>query len=230
MAMRIAVMIPNRGQDRQRFLEHCKYLLRQQTIKPDQILWLDYVPESDEVDITQRYRRGYDRLRGYNFDVIFMWESDDWYSPTYIETMLREWESAGRPEIFGPRTTEYYNLKIFEHFTMHHESRTSAMNTLIRADLNFTWPPDNEPYLDAWLWEGAQPRLRGQLFTPSVPICLGIKHGDGMTGGNMHVDGLGHYHKHGQKDKDGSWLRSIVDLKSFEFYWNYFKKNSLKTA
>lgn len=199
-------------------------MLSQQTRQPDVVLYMDYTPESEDVDITQRYKRGYEALRNHGINCILFMEVDDWYAPTYIETMLAEWERAGRPEIFGPRTTEYYHVRLFEHFTMHHESRASAMNTLIKADLQFTWPPDNEPYLDAWLWEGAKPRLQGQLFTPSAPICLGIKHGDGMTGGNMHVDRLGHYQKHGQKDSDGAWLRSIVDPVSFDFYWNYFEK------
>lgn len=219
--MKLALLIPTRG-DRLRFLTHCRYLISQQTRQPDLIWFVDYPPESDQKDITQRYRRGYDELRNQGLDAILMWEDDDWYAPNYIETMLTEWENAGKPDLFGPRRTEYYHIRLFEHFTMHHEQRTSAMSTLIRPDLNFSFPPDNEPYFDSWLWERAQPRLKGAVFTPKTQICLGIKHGIGLTGGNMHIDRLAHYQKHGQKDPDKAWLRSVVDPVSFEFYSNYF--------
>lgn len=223
--MKTGIIIPDRG-DRPLFLEHCKYLLSKQTVQPDIIEWVTYPPESEAKDISQRYRRGYDLLRNKGLDAILFMESDDYYAPSYIETMLKAWESAGKPELFGLMWTEYYHIKHFEHFTMRHEQRSSAMSTLIKPDLFVNWPPDSEPYCDSWLWMGPEPRLKGQLFDPQEHICLGIKHGIGLTGGNMHVDRLAHYQKHGQKDLNKEFLKSVVDKKSFEFYSTFFSQDT----
>lgn len=223
--MNFGVIIPDRG-DRPRFTAHCNYLLAQQSVRPEIVIHVNEAPTSPEKDITKRYKIGYNSLRGAGLDCIFLWENDDFYCATYFETMLAAWEQHGKPDLFGPRHTEYYNIRIFEHFTMRHEQRTSAMNTLIRPDLRFTWPPDNEPYFDSWLYERAEPRLSRAVFSPEKPICLGIKHGVGLTGGNMHTDRLAHYQKHGSKDAAFGYLRSVVDPVSFEFYTKYFEKEA----
>ena len=100
--VRIGVIIPTRG-DRLMLLENSLRLLGKQTVKPDRVLVIDEEPKSDECDITYRYRTGYEKMT--DVDVIFFWEDDDWYIDDYIETMLKEWEKAGRPDLMGTRYT-----------------------------------------------------------------------------------------------------------------------------
>lgn len=220
--MKVGVIIPDRG-DRPRLFEWCRKLLAAQTWRPRYVMFMNYHPESEEKDITQRYRRGYEQLRNKGLDVICFMESDDWYSPNYIEIMVEEWKRQGRPDLLGMRETIYYHIRLFEYFPMQHEQRSSAMSTLIRADMDFQWPNDNEPYLDSWLWMGPpQSSFKKALWLPEKEICIGIKHGEGMTGGNMHVDRLGHYQAHGKKDFDKKFLRETVDPESFEFYSTFY--------
>lgn len=219
--MRIGVIIPTRG-DRYKFLNKSLKMLWSQTIKPDCIQLMCYDPESNEKDISQRYKRGYDKLRERNIDVIFLWEDDDFYSPTYIESQLTAWVSAGKPDLFGLRSTIYYHIRERGFYTMYHEQMSTAMCTLIKPDLTFDWPVDSEPYLDSWLFN--RTGLQYKLWQPESPICIGIKHGVGLTGGGSHVDGLERFTQPpmGTPDPEMKWISEHVDSESLEFYKNYF--------
>lgn len=219
--MRVGIILPTRS-DRPSFVRHALFLINQQTIQPTQVALMDYEPESKEKDISQRYRNGYDKLRGKNLDCIFLWEDDDYYSHIYTETQLAAWVSHGRPDLFGTNYTNYYHLKERAYFTMYHDTRSSAMSTLIKPDLNFEWCPDNEPYTDTHLWMASG--LKGVTYQPPGIICIGIKHGVGLTGGSFHNDRMQTYKgDRATNDREGNWLRTNTDPKSFEFYRNYFK-------
>jgi hypothetical protein len=219
-------------------MENLKRMMSSQTFQPEITEIIDYAPESNECDITPRYRRGYDRMRNRGLDVIALMEVDDYYAPEYLETMVAAWESAGRPDLFGTDYTIYYNIRVWGFFTMNHIERSSAMSTLIRPDMNFPWCVDNEPFTDMWLWNltdlGAgmpfEQRLKGKVFKPHKHICIGIKHGVGKLGGRSHVDRLERYThtKNGTEDPSKSYLRSFMDEESFEFYSNYFENEKDK--
>lgn len=215
--MKIGIIIPDR-KDRPLFLENCLRLIKNQTLQPTIIEVINYEPESDNVDITQRYRRGYEKLRNKGLDVIALMENDEWYSPEYLEIMVNGWIKHGKPEIFGTNYTVYYHIKLFSYFTMHHLTRSSAMSTLITPDMDIKWCVDEQPYTDIWLWK----QLQGVTFTPPKIICLGIKHGVGKCGGMAHVDKL---HRYVGNDTNKDYLRSVVDNESFNFYSNYFGNN-----
>ncbi len=220
MNTRIGVIIPDRS-DRPLFLANCLRLLKNQTIQPEIIELVNYEPLSDQVDITQRYKVGYDKLRNKGLDVIAFIENDEWYAPDYLETMVNGWIENNKPDIFGTNYTIYYHIKLFAHFTMHHLTRSSAMSTLIKPDLNFEWCKDNEPYTDIHLWS----KLKGVCFTPPKTICLGIKHGVGKCGGFAHIDKLHRYNNElSSQDQNMEFLKGLVDPESFEFYSNYFDK------
>lgn len=223
--MKVGIIVPDRG-DRPQFMQHCNWLISQQTFKPICSALIDYVPESNEKDISQRYRRGYEKLRGRDLDCILLIESDDWYAPTYIETMVNAWQLAGKPDIFGTNYTVYYSLRLWAGFIMRHTERSSAMSTLIKPDMDFDWPPDHEPYTDTHLWmvshhTNTNTRLTQAVFKPDPIICLGIKHGIGLTGGNGHTT---HMHRYINTDPDKAWLKSVVDPTSFEFYSHVLNK------
>lgn len=190
-----------------------------QNLKPAHIEVVNDPPESEHPDITKRYRLGYDRLRGKGFDIIALIEDDDYYRPEYLQTMVSEWERHGRPELFGTNYTIYYHIGLFAHFEMRHISRSSAMSTLIKPDLNFDWCPDYEVYTDIHLWMNTP--LKGTTFKPDHHICLGIKHGVGMTGGFCHKS---KFHRFVHQDQDKTFLKSVCDPESFDFYTNYLKK------
>lgn len=215
--MKIAVLIPDRG-DRPVFMQNCLRMIAAQTVQPDHIEIVNDAPLSEDMDITWRYRIGYDRLRNKGFRMIFLMENDDWYHPKYIETMLKNWNDYGCPDIFGPSYTIYYHIQLFKHMTMLHPARSSAMSTMIKPDLNFQWCHDAEPYTDMHLWKMVK---GGRTFKPESHITIGIKHGIGMCGGKAHVSGLDRYIN---DDGDHRLIRKCMDQESLLFYTSYFKK------
>lgn len=213
--MKIGIIIPDRN-DRPLFLANCLRMLKAQTLQPDIIELVNDIPFSEDCDITWRYKLGYDRLRNKGLDVIAFIENDDFYAIDYLEIMVNEWIKQGNPNLLGHTYTIYYHIKLFAHYTMNHLTRSSAMNTLIKPDLNFAWCDNAQPFTDMYLWE----TLKGIVFNPVKNICLGIKHGVGLCGGRSHVDRLDRYL---EKDYNKELLRQTMDEISFEFYTNFFK-------
>lgn len=206
--LRTGVIVPHRN-DRPQFLKHLFIMLDHQTIKPDVVRFMGYPPKSDKVDITERYRKGYEKIKADNVDVIFFMENDDWYSPVYIETMLYNWVANGKPELFGTSYVIYYNLNIKKYFKNTHMRLSQSMNTMIKPNLNIGWPLDHDPFTDVWLWH----HMKGITFAPNEIISLGIKHGIGKCGGKSHVDNL-HQYIHA----DNGFLKKTVDKLSYDFY------------
>lgn len=214
--MKIGIIIPDRN-DRPLFILNCMRMLAAQTLQPAIINVVNYIPKNSDCDITERYRIGYNELINKGLDLIAFIENDDFYASHYLEFMSNQWILNGKPDILGLDRTIYYHIRTFEHFTMHHNTRSSAMNTVIKPDLAIKWGHDNDPYADVWLWN----LLKGVIISPEKEICLGIKHGIGLCGGQNHTDKMERYIN---KDHDKRFLKSIMDLESFEFYSNYFPK------
>lgn len=223
--MNVGVIIPDRG-DRPGFLENCYRMLSVQTLKPAYILPIDHEPDNEKCDITQRYRVGYEfyckkktplsasvhnSILG-GVDVIACIENDDWYAHDYIETMVKEWQKHGKPDLFGTNYTIYYHLKLKKYYTMRHDSRASMMNTLIKPDLKFEWCPDHEPFTDLHFWINVK-GITKKVFEPDHIIAVGMKHGIGLCGGRQHVDKLHRY-----INDDRGFLKNTLDQESFDFY------------
>lgn len=194
-------------------------MLNTQTLQPEIVLEVDYHPLSSQKDITQRYRYGYDWFRGMKMDLLCFWEDDDWYSPQYLEIMAMEWIIAGKPDLFGINYSIYYHIKEFAYFKMVHYQRSPAMATFIRPDMNLTWCPDDEPYTDSHLWMCSG--IKGLLVSPENIICMGIKHGVGVSGGKHHNNEMERYI---YPDPEKTFLKEHLDNDSFKFYSNYFEK------
>lgn len=210
--IKIGVIMPHRN-DRPLFLEQFHRIIAKQTLQPAFIEIVDYEPVSDEVDITPRYRLGYDNLRNKGLDIIAFMEVDDFYVPDYLEIMANEWVKNGKPTMFGPNYTIYYNLRLKAHFTFNHTRRCSMMCTMMKPDLNVDWGPETNPYTDSYLWIRCTDRV---TFTPEKILCLGIKHGIGMLGGRWHIEGL-------EKYCDNSIdLKTLMDDEDYSFYNNLF--------
>lgn len=213
--MKVAIIVPYRN-DRPLFLDNLKRMLKCQTYQNFFVQLINDVPVTNDKDITWRYRKGYEATKGKGYDAIMFMEVDDWYRYDYIETMLQMWQVNNMPTIFGTNYTIYYSIGINKWFTMHHSRRSSAMSTLIKPNLDIDWCADNDPYTDVHLWKLF--RNDYATFEPDKHICLGIKHGVGLTGGRNHND---HMHRYINDDNDKSFLRKHMDAESFNFYSNY---------
>lgn len=214
--MKIGVIIPSRG-DRPALLRNCLRMMKRQTLQPAQIGVLDYKPKNAAKDITERYRIGYEYMSTLGLDLIAFIEDDDWYSPEYLKVMASLWIENGRPELFGLNHSTYYHIIEKKYFEMQHFQRSAMMCTFIKPGLQIEWCKDDQPYTDAHLWTVS--KLQKKLTGIKPLICMGIKHGIGRIGGQHHNDRMDRYIN---SDSDLSFLKSVVDSNSFEFYSKYF--------
>lgn len=228
--MKLGIIIPDRG-DRPEFMENCLRMIKHQNGigSSIEICHANFQAKDNMVDITARYRYGYDYFRGKGFNLLAFIENDDWYSPDYLETMIDAWKRYKEPELFGTCTTICYHLQLKSYFTMEHHTRASAMNTFIKPDLEFPWPVDMEPFLDMHLWEMQRNPIKSRIvFRPEKIISVSMKHGVGKT-----VDGIGthviddrvrrrYVNKDVSDDYPNGFLKTVLDPESFEFYDNYF--------
>lgn len=216
--MRIAVLIVTRG-DRSKFIEQAKRMLLRQTIKPDKILFVDFKPEDDRVDLTKRYRLGCEQLK--DFDLIIFWEDDDWYCDNYIETISTYWTKCYKPDVIGNDLTFYYNIRNQKFAVVENYLLCAMMNTAIAGEAvdKIKWCDDHSIHADNCLWR-ENPHLLKEFISIGKLSC-GIKHGVGICGGKAHNprwDGFK------EQDKDFSVLKSIIKNKSdINFYTNLFK-------
>lgn len=210
---KIAIVIPDRG-DRPKFLEHCFKMIERQTRQPDIIELVNDEPAGPGVDITRRYRIGFDRALKKGAELVFLWENDDWYREDYLQLMTHIWQRNGRPYILGIGYTIYYHIINREYIRLEHPMRASAMNTVIsKAGIErIKYPADSEPFLDLHLWS----QLKGKTISPEI-ISVGIKHNTGLCGGKAHKDSF----QYNKADNALNYLRSIVDQDSYKFYENY---------
>jgi hypothetical protein len=237
--MRVAIIIPDRG-DRPEFMSNCLRMIERQTISQNkENTVLTFVaggdPVSDKCDITFRYRRTYEIITAsanqniFCPDVIACMENDDAYCADYLQVMIDAWEQHERPELFGTNYTIYYHLKIKRYFTFRHSQRSSMMSTLIKPGLEFTWPKDHDPYTDQWLWMNNNGIKSKVVFEPNHIICVGMKHGQGMVGGDFHTGRLDRYDPVKSKgNEDNGFLQNTLDEESYKFYSSlpFFGKNN----
>lgn len=179
------------------------------------VKFIDFAPDSDLPDITRRYRIGYNTLSNYNIDVICFMENDDWYAPNYLEYMCEIWNMHGRPDLMGPSNTMYYHLKLKKYMMMLHENRASAMNTMIKPGMEFNWPLDHDPYTDQWLWTQQNGIKTKKIVRTPALVTIGMKHGIGMCGGEMHKTYLERYI---HDDAESLMLKQHLDDDSYRFF------------
>lgn len=207
----IGVLIPDRN-DRPLFLEHCLYMLSQQTLQPHHIEIVNDEPLSSAIDITYRYRIGCERLFAKACDRVLFIENDDWYRNDYIDLMNDLWKVNMKPDIFGLGKTTYYHIGTNKYTTMVHSRRASAFATMVTPAIMYhDFGKDSEPFFDIHLWKMP---LKKITFFHTGNICLGIKHGKGSCGGKAHSKAF----PYDNNDSDLSYLKSIVDEVSFKFY------------
>ena len=179
--MKICAIIPDRG-DRPQLLEKCMHYLDRQTLRADCIWIVDHEPKDNTYDLTKRIGSGYNLWKD-QYDVFAIIENDDWYAPEYIEAYSKEWDKAGRPDLFGSDHTYYYHVKKNKHRVMAHPNRSSLFTTWIKGGLDIDWPKDDDLQLDMKLW--GNPKL--SKATTKLTLAVGIKHGIGLCGGIGHT-------------------------------------------
>jgi len=205
--VKFSIIIPDRC-DRKELTEHCFFQMDRQTLKPERIYHINYIPLDGEIDLTQRIIKGIDQSERDGIDKCFVVENDDYYPDDYFEKMQFDCD------MIGSEKTVYYNLKFKRLKFINHIGRSSLFCTGFRISKikNFVFPLKN---LDIRLWLFAQ-NLKVKFIETGA---IGIKHGIGLCGG------IGHqFNASFVKDSSMVWLQQNTREESFEFYKSYHKK------
>lgn len=215
LRQKIAVITPHQDPKRKIFLNQLEKYISRQTIQPDNWIIVDDKTGLQK-DITLRIKIGIDRAFESGCSIVLIMEDDDYYSTEYIETMLSNWNKLKKPDLLGIGYTYYYHIKIKKFHKLEHSGRASLMATLIHlpAMYRFKFPEDSFSFIDINLWR----QLKGKTFNPIKPICVGIKHGIGNTGGIGHKTDWALY----KDDSDWKIFDSLLGSDS-DFYKNIFK-------
>lgn len=201
--MRIGVLTFHRG-DRPEFTEQFHRLLSRQTRQPEAVEIVDYPPKDDKVDLTERFRIGYEALST-KVDIIAIMEIDDFYPDIYLRSAENFWEQYAGPDtqLLGWDETIYYHLIPRKYRIEKTPGRSSLMSTIIKADQKINWPPGNTLFLDIHLWR----HLKG--VTVSGWLAIGVKHGIGKCGGIGHKQSF--FNNGSKDDLDMEFFYSFTD-------------------
>jgi len=148
---------------------------------------------------------GLHQISGQDFDAVAFIEDDDYYPPTYLESLLGQ---LNKQDLAGIHHVPYWHAQkrlmrpvISEHaalaFTAIRRRLIPALQHHIGAELMTDRP---SPFVDTWLWD----HFKGAAWVK--PDCVAVK---GMPG----TPGIGLWHRKqfaSTPDPHGFWLRSRI--------------------
>jgi hypothetical protein len=196
--------------DRLKVFELCKLFMSRQTCKPFQWIIVDdgieKGDEASEFSFAQYIRRVrnpaepkhtllfqmIEALKRVEYDKVIMMEDDDYYFPTYFETMLSLFDKIEPPsliELVGQGQAFYYNFRYQRHHVHDNKAHASLCQTAFRKSLIPTIQRlcryNTDPFLDMRIWR--QP-VKKYLLLGAPPLVIGMKGLPGRTGiGNGHI-------------------------------------------
>lgn len=196
-------------------MEHCRWLVGQQTLQPDEHIVVDYPPPSEASDYYDRALFGLEQAMSTGIRTLAMFmEDDDYYRNDYIKTMYTKWKELGEPVICGAHGRYNYNI-LSRRYTL--PKRLNYVPGFGSASLGETavseipQPLVRRKCLDIPMWVAAKTKA---MFV-NHDFFTAIKHGTGLRDTFEHSYTL----THGEQDDESmSWLRKRVDPYSFEFY------------
>ena len=182
--MKIVAITPDRS-DRPDFLDLCKWQMARQT-KPIEHRIINYPPESNDCDITQRVRRGYEEAIDDGADYVAIIENDDYYPTIWIEELDYLLNSIPPTDLVGTRKFLYYNIVTLDYTPRVFGRISPLFCTVLGKNIpEEAWPPDKTRLLDTYFWSRLKKvdtvrELTRRYFIPTQQP-VGIKHGIGKT-------------------------------------------------
>lgn len=154
-------------------------------------------------------------------DKIIIFEDDDYYAPTYIETMARMLESH---VIAGIINAKYYHLPTGGYYQNHNDRHASFAQTAFRKDILLAVKEIlnlcQSPFIDIQLWETF--RSQGKLFNDEHNIFTSMKGIPGRAGiGGGHKETL--YRNRDTADRE--MLKQWIP-RDYQVYIDLFNKTA----
>lgn len=236
MNSKITVITPTG--DRPLAFALCQKWMAAQTRQPDQWLIIDDGKTMTSVDIQGgwHYVRREPKKNDPKFtlalnlkkalplvtgDKIIIFEDDDYYAPTYIETMARMLETH---VVAGIINAKYYHLPTGGFYQNHNDRHASFAQTAFRKEI---LPAIREildacqtPFIDIQIWETF--RSQGKLFSDEHNIFTSMKGLPGRAGiGGGHKETI--YRNHDTADRE--MLKRWIP-KDYQVYIDLFNKTA----
>lgn len=219
---------------RQAAFTRCEYYMSRQTYK-GKIQWvvIDDADPPTKCTMGQEYHRGPIRwapeintqrpnmdeaLKHVQGDVIFIIEDDDYYAPTYLETMMTFLEFT---EIVGIGNTYYYSVLSPGFKMMKNYGHASLCQTAVRKSLMpllYQAVHSGEKYFDIDLWKKIQLKEIPMLIYSNSGISVGMKGLPGREG-----IGVGHNHRDYYYDAGHKKLIELIGEDDAVWYKQFTK-------
>ena len=213
----VGIFTPTRNDERLVFRPLYDRMVAHQTVQPDFQYVIDYPPVSDELDLKQRLIAGVAQAQADGVTRLIVMEDDDYYPPTYIESILHVWRPG--TSVVGIANSLYYHLPAGWWMQIQHGTRASLHSMSFDPSVLSRFPFDSigATHLDAqiWMW-CTQMAHTTQLLDWSARI-ISMKHGLGLCGGDGHHKA---FPKYNMRDANRDWLRLFVGEEFAQLYLN----------
>ena len=179
----------------------CQEWIKRQTLQPDEWIVVDDCEEPTRCTMGQKvirpkpfWRPGQmtlqrnllEALKIVTGDIILIIEDDDWYSPNYIENMVKKFEtlSEGKPIgnsslLIGEGVSLYYNIRNYTYHYFNNLNYSSLFQTAFTKDLipqinNLLTKYIDHLYFDGNLWRDIE-NCNKIVFLTKSPWSIGMK-------------------------------------------------------
>ena len=179
----------------------CERWMKRQTLKPDEWIVVDDCEKPTKCKMGQKvirrepfWQRGQmtlqknllEALKVVTGDIILIIEDDDWYSPNYIENMVKKFETLSEGKrignsslLIGEGISLYYNIRNYTYYYFNNMSYSSLFQTAFTKDLipqinNLLIKYINHLYFDGRLWEDLG-NCNKIVFLTKSPWSIGMK-------------------------------------------------------
>ena len=247
--MKISIITPTGG--RPIGFALCEKWMKRQTLQPDEWIVVDDYKKPTKCTMGQKVirrqpfwqygqmtlqRNLLGALRIVTGDIILIIEDDDWYSPNYIENMVKKFEalSEGKPIsqsslIIGEGHTIYYHVKNLTHKCYDNMEHASLFQTGFTKDLipkinDLLIKNIDQMYFDVRLWKDIKD-CNKCIFLTKSRWSVGIK---GLTGERF-VGTFGHLQGLPLLDeKYCNLLQKIMPKEEVDIYMNISEDLNIK--
>ena len=237
--MKISIITPTGG--RAIGFTLCERWMKRQTLKPDEWIVVDDYEKRTKCKMGQKvirrkpfWRPGemtlqknlLEALKIVTGDIILIIEDDDWYSPNYIENMVKKFETLSEGKsisesslLIGEGHSLYYHVRNYTHKYFDNMDHASLFQTGFTKDLipkinDLLIKNINQMYFDDRLWKDIKD-CNKCIFLTKSPWSVGIK---GLVGERF-VGTFGHFQ--GLPDLDKKYcnlLQKIMPKEEVELY------------
>jgi hypothetical protein len=197
--MKISIITLTGGRDLA--FKLCESWMKNQTLKPDEWIVVDDYKIPTKCTMGQKVIRRepfwesgqmtleknlLEALKIVTGDIILIIEDDDWYSPNYIENMVKKFEalSEGKPIgsssiIAGEGICLYYNITNYTYHYFNNTNYASLFQTAFTKDLipqinDLLIKYENHLYFDIHIWKELK-QCNKTVFLTKSPWSVGIK-------------------------------------------------------